>query len=352
MLRNPRRIAPAVFASLVGFIAATAAARAEPATPASAANADCLAKPSGVSAAGNHWYYRIDRSSGRHCWYQRPLIRAQDAGVQARAPSQARAPARAIVPPPADPPTPISADVASATRDQVPAAPTAAPVQPYSWSTAAPAVTPSEATAAPPSDSVAPAPEPAVPQLENVVAPVRAESPPASPSRVRSAQDVERPAASAADGSHAPALLVAALALLSIFFGSIAARRFAKFLRSRRRGAPRTVAVAPTAPVYPADDAPALVPAMPRKSDIARATRAPLAAPVRRRDVDAGPDMPGRNRETTRALEDNVRELLHRLRNDLDAHMSSASAAPQSQSSEDLDRILEVWRGKRRRSAG
>ncbi len=36
-----------------------------------AANAgnDCLAKPGSQAAEGRHWYYRIDRSSNRRCWY-------------------------------------------------------------------------------------------------------------------------------------------------------------------------------------------------------------------------------------------------------------------------------------------
>ena len=30
---------------------------------------DCLAAPNGASPAGQHWYYRIDRTTRRHCWY-------------------------------------------------------------------------------------------------------------------------------------------------------------------------------------------------------------------------------------------------------------------------------------------
>lgn len=29
----------------------------------------CLAGPNGASPKGQHWYYRIDRASGRKCWY-------------------------------------------------------------------------------------------------------------------------------------------------------------------------------------------------------------------------------------------------------------------------------------------
>jgi hypothetical protein len=30
---------------------------------------DCLAEPKGDSPQGQHWYYRIDRGTKRHCWY-------------------------------------------------------------------------------------------------------------------------------------------------------------------------------------------------------------------------------------------------------------------------------------------
>src|SRR4029077_16191215 len=30
---------------------------------------DCLAGPNKTSPAGHHWYYRVDRSTKRHCWY-------------------------------------------------------------------------------------------------------------------------------------------------------------------------------------------------------------------------------------------------------------------------------------------
>lgn len=39
--------------------------------PQGAANAaeECLAAPKGASPEGSHWYYRIDRTTKRHCWY-------------------------------------------------------------------------------------------------------------------------------------------------------------------------------------------------------------------------------------------------------------------------------------------
>jgi hypothetical protein len=30
---------------------------------------ECLSGPKGTAPQGSHWYYRVDRSTGRHCWY-------------------------------------------------------------------------------------------------------------------------------------------------------------------------------------------------------------------------------------------------------------------------------------------
>src|SRR5262245_52953624 len=30
---------------------------------------ECLRGPNGTAPAGSHWYYRVDRPTGRHCWY-------------------------------------------------------------------------------------------------------------------------------------------------------------------------------------------------------------------------------------------------------------------------------------------
>jgi hypothetical protein len=32
---------------------------------------ECLAEPNGPTSQGKHWYYHIERGTGRHCWYQR-----------------------------------------------------------------------------------------------------------------------------------------------------------------------------------------------------------------------------------------------------------------------------------------
>src|SRR5215467_5405898 len=30
---------------------------------------ECLSGPKGTAPKGGHWYYRVDRPTGRHCWY-------------------------------------------------------------------------------------------------------------------------------------------------------------------------------------------------------------------------------------------------------------------------------------------
>jgi len=346
MLRDPRSIALTLLASLVGSIAALAVVRAEPAPAAAAADADCLARPNTTAAPGNHWYYRLERSSGRHCWYQRSTIGAQNDG--ARAPLRTRTRTAAAVPADTAAAAP-AADQPSEVREQAPVAPTmVAPTQPYSWSAAVPAPMPRDEATAPSSDGIASAPGPALASQEEPAAVPTQAAPVAPPSRALNVANDERSPATAVDGgAHIPALLGTGLALVIIVLGSMVARMGAKLFGSGRRRTPPRVAASPvTVPMRRADDAPDLVPVMPHERDIARATRpprAPIAAPpVRPRDgAHAGS-------ESARVLEENVRELLHRLRGDL---ASAASAAPQSRSAEDLDQALAMWRGRRQRPA-
>src|ERR1700731_539056 len=160
MSRNPRCIAPALLASLFASFAASAV-RAEPA-PAPAANAaDCLAKPNAPAAAGNHWYYRLDRPSGRHCWYQRPATAApNEAGHPRSAP--ARVDAAASVDQPAAAPSTDTPDARD--RGPVPTV-SAAPAPPPAWPAASPAPAPSEEMTAPASDRAASS-SPTAPSVE------------------------------------------------------------------------------------------------------------------------------------------------------------------------------------------
>jgi hypothetical protein len=354
MLRYPRCIAPALLASFVGLIAT--AARAEPATAASPADADCLTKPGGQAAPGNHWYYRLDRASGRRCWYQRPESGAPRSAQNDAAPSRS-VPARVAPPPPASTAAAEGAAyTASESREQgtVDAAP-AAPAQPFGWPTATPAPAPR--------DSVAPAAEPAPsPQPATADAPASAEPAAAAPSRAPlRVANVERPAAPVEPeaGTHMPALLGAALALLIVVLGSIMGRIAARVIRSRRRAhSLDAIADTITPPMFSARDAPALVPVMPRERDIARVPRPPRRPPAARperapdRAAVAG-DPAERIRTDARELEENVRDLLRGMRGDLFDQRPApvAPAGPQPSAAQELDQMLAKLREQRRRPA-
>jgi len=64
--------------------------RAEP-----AAADDCATKPGASAPQGSHWYYRIERSSGRHCWYLGPLGAKAHASETRTRTEPATGPARA-----------------------------------------------------------------------------------------------------------------------------------------------------------------------------------------------------------------------------------------------------------------
>jgi hypothetical protein len=362
MLRYPRCIAPALLASFVGLIA-TAAARAEPPSAASPADADCLTKPSGQTAPGNHWYYHLDRASGRRCWHQRPESGAPNGAQNDAAPTRS-VPARAAVSPPAGAAASDgTAGTASNASDQGTIEPVlAAPTQPSGWSTATPALAPPESMTAPASDGPAQAlaPAPSMPSATDD-APASAEPPAAPPSRapVRAA-NVERLAApvEVEAGTHMPALLGAALALLIVILGSLVARLAARFIRARRRERIFDVAAATTTPpMFKAQDAPALVPVMPRERDVTRKRRAPRLPtdmPAARQErarggTDVAGDAPERIRADARVLEENVRDLLHRMRRDLFDQRPTPAApeVPQPTAAQELDQMLAKLRERR-----
>jgi hypothetical protein len=366
MLRYPRCIGPALLASFVGLIA-TAAARAEPAAAASPADADCLANPSGQAAPGNHWYYHLDRASGRRCWYQRPESGASSA-VQTDSSPARSVPARAAVSPPAGAAAADEAsDGASDARDQGTVAPAAPPAQPYGWSTATPAPAPRESMTVPASDSPVVAPESPPPQPAPAAAPAAAPAsaePPAAPqSRAPlRAANVERPAApvEVEAGTHMPAVLGAALALLIVILGSIVARLAASLIRSRRRDrALDRVVATTTPPMFSAEDAPGLVPVMARERDVThkrRAPRLPTDMPAGRRErAQGGAEAAGAERISAeaRALEENVRDLLRRMRSDLFDQRPApvAPAVPQPTAAQKLDRMPAKLREGRRKPA-
>ena len=52
---------------------------------------DCIARPSSAPPQGSHWYYRVDRTTKRSCWYLGPV-----GGKVLRAASPKRSPSPAI----------------------------------------------------------------------------------------------------------------------------------------------------------------------------------------------------------------------------------------------------------------
>ena len=61
----PAKFASALFVGIVAGAAWTA-------LPQHAAQAaDCLTEPKNETPQGQHWYFRIERGTGRHCWYMR-----------------------------------------------------------------------------------------------------------------------------------------------------------------------------------------------------------------------------------------------------------------------------------------
>jgi hypothetical protein len=68
--------------------AGTANSRTPNSNVANASAADeCLAAPKGASPQGSHWYYRLDKSTGRKCWYLGPQgAKLQGAKLKSAAP--------------------------------------------------------------------------------------------------------------------------------------------------------------------------------------------------------------------------------------------------------------------------
>jgi hypothetical protein len=66
MPNRARTFSPAIFATLFAGIALTAGMNG-----AAQAADDCLAAPKAQTPQGTHWYYRVERTTKRHCWYTR-----------------------------------------------------------------------------------------------------------------------------------------------------------------------------------------------------------------------------------------------------------------------------------------
>ena len=61
---------------------------------ASQAADDCLAKPNAAAPDGSHWYYHVDRATGRQCWYLGSAGRKVPQHASQDAPSVSPSPAK------------------------------------------------------------------------------------------------------------------------------------------------------------------------------------------------------------------------------------------------------------------
>ena len=67
MPRRTAKFAPLLFVSILAGVPFAKMAHSEP-----AAVEDCLSSPKGETPPGSHWYYRVDHTNKRNCWYLRP----------------------------------------------------------------------------------------------------------------------------------------------------------------------------------------------------------------------------------------------------------------------------------------
>jgi hypothetical protein len=106
---------------------------AEAATPATQAAAEsCLSAPKGATPSGSHWYYRIDRTTKRQCWYLREESdKADDKFARAAPPESSSAPPSAAAEPAAaQPPTITRKSIADARAEWISQQPRAEPNSP------------------------------------------------------------------------------------------------------------------------------------------------------------------------------------------------------------------------------
>src|SRR6185312_7244461 len=79
---------PAKFASAVVLSVVVSAAAIVPPSHGAKAADGCQTEPGDGTPQGKHWRYRIERGTGRHCWY----LRGEDDKPAARADAQDSAP--------------------------------------------------------------------------------------------------------------------------------------------------------------------------------------------------------------------------------------------------------------------
>lgn len=389
MLGRTTRLAPAVVGALItGLAMDCAAARAEPAVaataPAATAADDCLAAPNRTSPTGTHWYYRIDRNSGRHCWYLRPTIEGRAhqqpaAGERAVAPHPVSAPAHRASAATA-PDKPAARAEAAPVPSSMISAPSAFPSS--NWPMPAPSTPPlasatASASATDSSSAVEPTPPPAAAdanidsKLDSKIDAPAPDPAPAPMPRIAPKPPAEQPRRHAAEFEHIPALLGTGLVLVLILLGSLAFRIAARVLRRPRRHAFQEAAVSRWDDAYAdAPLAPHMADARPDITDVRPDSAPPLHPddwvsddmPERREPIAEPRVAPQAEPATSQSLFDaDVRELLRRLptalakgpglaiRVERDRAPPAAKRVPAPPLVPgDLNAALASWQGRRR----
>lgn len=96
---------------------------------------ECLAKPGGTAPQGSHWYYRVNRADGRHCWYLGPGGQKVRARAKAEQPAAASKPIQPVADRPAEP---AVAEVSIGETKSVVADAASEPAVTRSWSQSSP----------------------------------------------------------------------------------------------------------------------------------------------------------------------------------------------------------------------
>jgi hypothetical protein len=184
---------------------------------------DCAAGPKGASPPGQHWYYRVDRATHRHCWYLHGMMgsahQTRHASVLVNERVEHRAPA---------------ARLAAAEPPAAAAAPWPAAVAPiHDVATPLPPADPPIAEAAPAPDKTPVAPDVSVLAVKTIaVRPPEASAETRSRHRVREApvsEDAARAYTAAPETSSGPTIfffLVFGLGFLT-FLAAIVLKRVA-----------------------------------------------------------------------------------------------------------------------------
>ena len=95
MPKRTAKFVSAIFASILAGTPFTTISRSE-----TVAADNCLTSPKGETPPGSHWYYRIEHSTKRHCWY----LREEGEGVSQASPQNILPPAKPATPQ-AEPPS-------------------------------------------------------------------------------------------------------------------------------------------------------------------------------------------------------------------------------------------------------